>query len=114
MDYEPQSMIFGPDGEELELNEKKFRGKPVSLTDALKSRRLKISSVKVGKIFLEKGVFKLHERLSDKTGEIKYYKKISDDYIVYGKNKKGFNGQTTPLFYMDNFLDLCLQTGLIE
>jgi hypothetical protein len=112
MIYEQNGTIYGPEGEELSLTAPPR--KTISLTTGLKKRRLKISAKAVGEILLKKGIFKIHERRSTKTGEIKIFKKIADDFLHYGKNKEGRNGTTSPLFYEDKFLLLCLEIKIIQ
>jgi hypothetical protein len=104
------SAIYGPDGEELTF---KFSPKQeVSLTVALKSVGLDMSAKMVGKLFIEKGIYEIHERKSTKTGQNKKFRKISDKYLEYGINRIGRNGQTHPYFYKSTFQNLCKKVDL--
>lgn len=107
-------MITDANGNEIVLKDEVNTSGTMSLTEGLKERRIKLSSVKVGKLFIELGVFQLKERRSTATNEIKYFKVISDEWLSYGRNIKGLHNQSSPVFYKDKFLDLCLKTKLIQ
>lgn len=107
-------MITDADGNEIMLKGEVNTSGTMSLTEGLKERRIKLSSVKVGKLFLELGVFQVKERRSEKNGEIKYFKVIADDWLTYGRNIKGLHNQSSPVFYKNKFLDLCLKTKLVH
>ena len=113
--------IFNIDGEELYLKEPLVAKKQnityeaIPLTQAIKHTNLKISSIALGKIFIEKNVYQERSRPSTKyKGKFKTYKVISDEYLAYGVNVFSSKGQTIPRFFKEVFGELCLGLGIDE
>ncbi len=80
-----------------------------SMTNLLKSHKVKISTVKANKTLVAMGLLLDKERPSSKyAGKMKKYKALSDQGLKYGVNVENPNspGQTTPHYFVDTFAEL--------
>ena len=80
-----------------------------SMTNLLKQKNAKISTVKANKILLSIGLLEEKERPSSKyPDKIKKYKSLTEKGLLYGINKENPNSpeQTTPNYFDGKFDEL--------